>query len=88
MYTPVSKAKLNALDPGTYLRHVIARIAKHPVNRVRLLFCRPRAVIDVRPERRSLTQRVVNSFGDIAFLRHRTQCRTQPDLEGIEYPHS
>lgn len=27
MYTPVSKAKLNALDPGTYLRHVIARIA-------------------------------------------------------------
>ena len=34
IYTLVETAKLNGLDPETYLRDVLGRIAQHPINRI------------------------------------------------------
>jgi len=34
IYTLVETAKLNCLDPQAYLRHVLGRIAEHPINRI------------------------------------------------------
>jgi transposase len=34
MYSLIGSAKLNGIDPETYLSHVLARIPDHPINRI------------------------------------------------------
>lgn len=44
IYTLIGTAKLNGINPQHYLRHVLERIADHPINRIDELL--PWAVAD------------------------------------------
>ena len=58
IYSLVSTAKLNGIDPEAYLRYVLERIADHPINRVdALLGGRRRA--ETRASARCLTHLAV-----------------------------
>lgn len=34
LYSLIATAKLNGIDPGFYLRTILATIAEHPINRI------------------------------------------------------
>ena len=45
IYTLLRTVKINNLDPELYLRHVLERIADHPINRIRELLPRNLAAL-------------------------------------------
>jgi hypothetical protein len=61
MYSLVGAAKLNGIDPESYLRNVVSRIAEHPINRIEELLPRNLSTFLNTPDFHFTSQRSTES---------------------------